>query len=337
MDGTVTMSEMLKGASRTVLALLVCTALLPAAALSGEAARGAGTAAAAVGAMRLAAPHKAPLVAVHRQGDRWLAVGDYGAVLSSRDAGKTWVQARSVPFAGLLTAVTMADARIGWAVGHGGTILRTDDGGETWTRQAQLEGGPVLLSVLAADARRVLVVGAYGTAAATEDGGATWTPLRVAEGRDGDRHFNQAFMVEGVTYLAAEGGAAYRARQGWQHWEPIRTGVTGSLWGGLAIREGGVVLYGMSGRLLHSRDHGDSWQAVDTGLTQSLTDAVQLPDGRLVVVGNGGALAIGALGNGPLRSSVLPDRRNIHAVAVRPSGGLALFGAFGVAEQALPQ
>lgn len=327
----------MKRTSKAALVLLLGAALLPSTAVVGEAGRGPNKASAAAEAMRLAAPQKAPLVAVHRQGARWLAVGDYGTILRSSDAGKTWVQARRVPFTGLLTAVTMVDANVGWAVGHGGTILRTDDGGESWKLKALLEGEPVLLSVLAADAGRVLVVGAYGTAVASEDGGATWTPVRVAEGRDGDRHFNQAFMVDGVTFLAAEGGAAYRSKQGWQQWEPVGTGVTGSLWGGLALRDGGVVLFGMSGRVLYSRDRGDHWQTVETGLAQSLTDAVELPDGRLVVVGNGGALAVGVPGNGSFKGSVLPDRRNIHAVAVQPAGGLALFGAFGVAEQALPQ
>jgi photosystem II stability/assembly factor-like uncharacterized protein len=281
------------------------------------------------------APQKAPLVSIDRRGSRWVAVGDYGTILLSSDAGVHWMQARGVPFSGLLTAVAMADERVGWAVGHGGTILRTDDGGQRWRLQKQVEGSPVLLSVLAVDARRVLVVGAYGTALASEDGGDTWTLLRVAQGRDGDRHFNHAFMADGVTYLAAEGGAAYRAQQGWQRWEALPTGVNGSLWGGLATREGELVLFGMSGRVLHSRDRGATWRSVDTGLTQSLTDAVQLPDGRLVVVGNGGAMAVGSLGGG-FKSSVLPDRRDIHAVAARPAGGVMLFGAFGVAEQLLP-
>lgn len=322
----------MKRASKTILALLLGAALWPATAVIGQ-----GGGAKPVEAMRLTAPQKAPLVAVHRQGERWLAVGDFGTILVSGDAGKTWTQARSVPFSGLLTAVTLADAHVGWAVGHGGTVLRTEDGGHTWTLQAQLEGGPVLLSVLAADRRRVLVVGAYGTARASEDGGATWTAVRVAAGRDGDRHFNHAFRVGETTYLSAEGGAAYRARQGWQRWEPVATGVSGSLWGGLATREGGIVLYGMSGRVIHSRDQGAHWQTIETGLTQSLTDAVQLADGRLVVVGNGGALAVGLPDTGRLEATVLPDRKNLHAVAPRPDGSLALFGAFGVAGQALPK
>ena len=291
-------------------------------------------------AMKLAVPQKAPLVSVHRHGRLWVAVGDYGTILVSNDGGVTWAQARSVPYSGLLTAVTMVDERIGWAVGHGGTILRTDDGGQQWRLHKQVEGAPVLLSVLATDAQHVLVVGAYGTALTTSDGGASWTAVRVADGRDGDRHLNHAFLANGVTYLAGEGGAAYRAKNGWQQWDALHTGVTGSLWGGLATRGGDVVLFGMSGRVLQSRDQGSSWMTVDTGLGQSLTDAVQLDDGRLVVVGNGGALAVGGLGGADgsrFKTAILPDRANIHAVLPKASGALALFGAFGVIEHALPR
>lgn len=286
-------------------------------------------------AMKLATPEKAPLVSLTRYGKLWVAVGDYGTILVSRDDGVSWKQAAHAPFSGLLTAVAMADERVGWAVGHGGTILRTDDGGETWRLQQQVKGGPVLLSVVARDARQVLVVGAYGTALATHDGGDSWQPLRVAEGRDGDRHFNHTFITDGRTYIAAEGGGAYRSGNDWNTWEALATGVGGSLWGGFATAAGEIVLYGMSGRVLLSRDHGTSWRAVDTGLTQSLTHGMQLPDGRIAVVGNGGALAVGRPGHGSLRGTVLPDRRNLHALAVR-GNKLALFGAFGLTELALP-
>lgn len=290
---------------------------------------------AAVEAMKLAAPEKAPLVSVTRHGQLWLAVGDYGTILVSRDAGASWAQAARVPFSGLLTSVAMADERVGWAVGHGGTILRTDDGGLTWRLQQQVDGGPVLLSVVARDARQVLVVGAYGSALATQDGGDSWQPVRVAEGRDGDRHLNHAFIADGHTYIAAEGGGAYRSGNGWNAWEPLATGVGGSLWGGFATAAGEIVLYGMSGRVLLSSDRGSHWRTVDTGLTQSLTHGLQLPDGRIAVAGNGGALAVGRTGDGRLRGTILTDRRNIHALAVR-GNKLALFGAFGLVEQALP-
>ncbi|MBI2309073.1 MAG: hypothetical protein HYU78_17425 [Rhodocyclales bacterium] len=320
----------------SALAGLVAAVLAAFAAPAGAAEPGRAAASAAIPAMPLASPEKAPLVAVTGKGTRWVAVGDYGTILHSGDGGANWQQAQSVPYSGLLTAAAMADERIGWAVGHGGTILRTDDGGANWRRQAQLAGGPVLLSVAARDARNVLVVGAYGTAVATHDGGDSWQPVRIAEGRDGDRHLNHVFIADGFTYIAAEAGGAYRSGNGWNDWTPLSTGVGGSLWGGFATAEHEVVLYGMSGRLLVSRDRGATWRVVDTGLSQSLTHGIPLADGRIAVVGNGGAMASGRLASGALRGTVLPDRRNINALAVRGGNKLALFGAFGLAEYALP-
>jgi len=323
--------------------VLVLAGLLGALSVAGAAETAGGGAQAAIKAvprageaMPLAAPQKAPLVAIGHVGARWLAVGDFGTIVLSGDAGATWAQAQSVPYTGLLTAVAMADERVGWAVGHGGTILHTTDGGQRWSLQKQVEGGPVLLSLAVLDSRHALVVGAYGTALATADGGASWTPVRVGEGRDADRHLNHVFVANGVTYIAGEGGAAYRAKNGWSTWELLPTGVSGSLWGGLATRDGAVVLYGMSGRVIVSHDQGTSWKPVDTGLSQSLTHGVQLPDGRLVMVGNGGALAVGSPQGQDFKATILADRRNIHAVAAPAKGGLALFGTFGVAAQAIP-
>lgn len=287
-------------------------------------------------AMQLRAPQNAPLVAISNRGQRWLAVGDYGTVVLSGDNGATWQQARSVPYSGLLTAVAMADEQIGWAVGHGGTILHTSDGGQNWSLQKQVDGAPVLLSLVALDARQALVVGAYGTALATADGGQSWAPVRVGEGKDADRHLNHVFVANGVTYIAAESGAAYRAKNGWSAWERLNTGLSGSLWGGLSTRDGAVVLFGMSGRLIVSRNQGTNWEPVETGLSQSLTHGVQLPDGRLVVVGNGGALAVGSPAAQGFKASMLADRRNINAVAAHAKQGLALFGTFGVVEHATP-
>jgi photosystem II stability/assembly factor-like uncharacterized protein len=315
---------------------LVRACLLGLLAVSGAAYAATGAAPPVTQAMQLRTPQNAPLVAVSSSGRDWFAVGDYGTVIRSSDNGATWKQAQSVPYSGLLTAVAMADEQVGWAVGHGGTILHTGDGGQRWSLQKQVDGAPVLLSLVALDKRHALVVGAYGTALATADGGQSWMPVRVGEGRDADRHLNHVFVANGVTYIAAESGKAYRAKNGWAAWEQLNTGVSGSLWGGLATRDGAVVLFGMSGRLIVSRDQGASWESVDTGLSQSLTHGVQLPDGRLVVVGNGGAMIVGSPAAQAFKASVLADRRNISAVAAHAKEGLALFGTFGVVKQAPP-
>ena len=78
---------------------------------------------------------KAPLLALTQIGPRLVAVGDFGVILLSDDAGATWRQAESVATRNMLTAVTFADANRGWAVGQGGTVLHTADGGQNWALQ----------------------------------------------------------------------------------------------------------------------------------------------------------------------------------------------------------
>jgi len=57
-----------------------------------------------------------------------IAVGYYGAIYRSRDAGATWEKRDSGTLKSLY-GVSMADEKRGWAVGQGGIILRTQDGG----------------------------------------------------------------------------------------------------------------------------------------------------------------------------------------------------------------
>ena len=63
----------------------------------------------------------------------YIAVGERGHILKSKDA-KTWTQMPS-PVNSMLTAVTFADEKNGWAVGHDASIVHSNDGGETWSLQ----------------------------------------------------------------------------------------------------------------------------------------------------------------------------------------------------------
>ena len=67
---------------------------------------------------------KAPLLAVAPAGPRLVAVGDYGVILLSDDAGATWRQAAAVATRNMLTAVAFADAKRGWAVGQAAYLAR---------------------------------------------------------------------------------------------------------------------------------------------------------------------------------------------------------------------
>lgn len=281
-----------------------------------------------VPAMKARLASRAGLVSISTAGDAYVAVGDYGTIIRSTDSGKTWQQAAAVPVSGLLTSVSFADAKNGWAVGHGGIILATRDGGENWEIQHTADGKPVLLSVHFTDAGHGYVVGAYGTALQTADGGKTWEPMQVGEGRDADLHLNHVFSgPEGTLFAAGESGSAFRSKDGGQHWERLNTGATGSLWSGLQRKGGQILLLGMSGKVLESTDLGEHWKVLETGTNQALTGGVEKPDGHLVLVGTGGATITDK--DGQLVTGIRDDRQNLAAVAAS-SGSLILLGQNGL-------
>lgn len=77
---------------------------------------------------------KSLLLDVESAGQRLVAVGQRGHILFSDDQGQSWQQAK-VPTRQMVTAVTFADKRLGWAVAHDGLILQTQDGGQSWEIQ----------------------------------------------------------------------------------------------------------------------------------------------------------------------------------------------------------
>ena len=76
-------------------------------------------------------------------GERLVAVGERGHILTSQDQGQNWTQAE-VPTSVMLTRVFFVDDKLGWAVGHDGNVLHSQDGGLIWAlqRDGLAERGP---------------------------------------------------------------------------------------------------------------------------------------------------------------------------------------------------
>ena len=285
---------------------------------------------AALAAFKAPLATKASLLGMARIGPRVVAVGDYGVVILSDDAGKTWRQAGSVATRNPLTAVTFIDARLGWAVGHGGTVLHTSDGGENWTLQHTAGADVSLLSVWFENASHGIAVGAFGYAIETSDGGRTWKKVAIGEGDDRDRHLNGIFAVpNGPLYIAAEAGTVFRSTDNGKTWATLHPPYAGSFWGGLPLADGAVIVYGMRGHVLRSADQGRTWSDVPTGTDQSFSGGVQLPDGTIALVGLGGVIARSSDGRS-FESTIRPERQNYAAVQAGAPGRLVLVGLAGV-------
>src|SRR5437763_9278371 len=100
------------------------------------------------------------------------AVGNFGAIYHTADAGKTW-QPRDSGTKAPLFGVDFAGRNDGWVVGKSALILHTKDAGATWTRQTSPIGSQKpLVTVPAPDARTASAHGDWGAATVTHAGGA---------------------------------------------------------------------------------------------------------------------------------------------------------------------
>jgi len=241
-------------------------------------------------------PVRSTLTAVCFSGEKtgW-AVGHWGVVLRTDDAGETWkVQRSDTSVDQPLFSVHFQEAERGWAVGLWSLMLRTADGGRSWA--------PVRLPA-------------------------------PPGGRKGDRNLLKIFADRaGTLFVAAEQGAVLRSKDG-ERWSYLDTGYKGSFWTGMALGNGTLLVGGLRGTIYHSTDGGDSWRESKNDLKSSITDFGEA-GGKVLAVGLDGASYESDDGGATFRSSQREDRLPFTALAVAASGRLVKFSKQGLVEDA---
>jgi photosystem II stability/assembly factor-like uncharacterized protein len=290
----------------------------------------------AVGADEVAIPSdrasKTLLLDAAYAGDRIVAVGDFGHVVLSDDAGASWRQANSVPTRTTLTGVYFPDDQHGWAVGHDAVVIHTRDAGESWVLQHRdaASDGP-LFSIWLDASGRGIAVGAYGLALETDDGGGHWRPIHVGA-PDDDYHLNELFEArDGTLFVAAEAGNVYRSQDGGRTWVRRTASYLGSFWGGLALTSGRLLVFGMRGHIFLSDDGGEVWRPLPKISDHSLGGGAELESGEVLVAGLAGSVLISRDGGQSYQAMTRPERRGANAVLALPGGhAVLLFGEGGV-------
>ncbi|KVP30464.1 WD40/YVTN/BNR-like repeat-containing protein [Burkholderia ubonensis] len=313
--------------------LVACTALCAAAAAF---AQSHGTVAdwTAKPAHAWAAPTRMMLTDATRAGRRVVAVGEHGVILLSDDDGRTWRQSRRVPVSATLSAITFADAQHGWAVGQWGVILATADGGETWEKQRiDTSVDQPLFSVIFSNARDGIAVGLWSLMLQTHDGGRTWTRTTLPKppgGGKADRNLYHIFADrQGALYIVSEQGTVLKSSDGGANWRYLQTGGKGSLWTGVAMPDGRIVVGGLLGSLFQSSDGGATWAPLNPGTKSSITDVVATGNGLLAVGLDGLVLTQRANGES-FELAQRPDRATLTAALAGAGGKPLLFSQDGV-------
>jgi photosystem II stability/assembly factor-like uncharacterized protein len=239
----------------------------------------------ATASLAFAAPASAPLLLdAARTPEALFAVGEHGLILRSPLDSIQWESVGEPVVETTLTGISFANAQVGWAVGHRGIILGTTDGGRSWTVVHRARDRDTsYLDVLALSPERAIVVGAFGVYLETKDGGSSWDSRRIL---GEDTHLNRLTQApNGHLYLAGEAGTLLRSTDRGQKWEELANDNEGSYFGVLALREGGLLAYGLQGRVYRSDDGGDSWEPLQTGTDGVLLAGAELTDGTIVLAG----------------------------------------------------
>lgn len=265
-------------------------------------------------------------------GPRLVAVGERGHVLLSDDQGQNWRQAKEVPTRSTLTTLHTSDGKTLWAAGHGGLILRSGDSGESWTVvRGKADGPDVLLAIRIDSGGRGLAVGGFGIAMVTGDGGTTWQQRSLLEGEAGEKHLNRIFATSAGTWLiAAEGGIVLRSTDRGSSWSAVKTPYAGSLWTGLQIKGGRLLMGGMRGNVVRSDDDGRTWTHRAIADAGSLVGSVLLPDGAAALVGVDGTLVWADATAENFRLQRLDDRATLTAAVALPEGDLIVSSMAGL-------
>ncbi len=283
------------------------------------------------------------LLDVATAGKRLVAVGQRGHIIYSDDDGNSWSQAQ-VPVATLITSVTFADEKNGWAVGHGAIILNSQDGGETWHKQFD---GIVANEMVIAQAQKRVAKIEDLVANAPEDQVADLEyQLEEAQFAQEDAEFDADvgpskplldlwFLDNQTGFVVGAYGFFFKTEDGgktWNNWGPRLDNPERFHLNAInQITGGAMFIVGEAGIIYRSTDLGETWEMQESPYDGSLFG----------VSGNGNVnevLVYGLRGHlfysqdvGETWDQVNSDaEETLMSVAVGDKGNLAVVGNSGV-------
>ena len=226
-------------------------------------------------------------VGTDRFGVKWLndhtilTVGGYGIVMSSQDAGKTWVYS-SMPTRETLLDIHCFDELHCIAVGSSGSCLLSSDGGVSWSN-ISMPTSQTLSAIDFPTRSKGWAVGEDGAILNTTDGGMNWTIMTSGS----SSYLFDVKFFDSLTGLAVgEKGVILRTENGGRSWEKLLTNVLNSYTGIDCKGDTGIIVQ-YEAAPLYSSDRGKTWNLTETTGGNTDLEAVRfLGNGRVIAVGN---------------------------------------------------
>ncbi|MBI5905728.1 MAG: glycosyl hydrolase [Deltaproteobacteria bacterium] len=225
------------------------------------------------------------------------AVGQWGVVLRTDDAGESWtLQRHDTTVDQPLFSVWFRDRQRGYAVGLWSLMIATADGGKTWT--------PVAIPP-------------------------------PPGGSKADRNLLKIFANRmGTLFIAAEQGMILKSYDG-EKWTYVNTGYKGSFWTGIVLSNGTILVGGLRGTIYRSADDGRTWREARSDFKSSITDFAEA-GGKVFAAGLDGVFLESDNHGATFRGSQREDRLPFTAISVNSTGKLVKFSKRGVVADSPP-
>ena len=229
-------------------------------------------------------PHDA-VYAMAIEGKTGFAIGAFGQILGTADAGASWKPVASPTTMGLFGIALNGDKRI--IVGQRGTVLLGKPDG-TW--DAIKSGSEKRLMNVAVNASGLAVaVGEFGTVLRSKDAGKTWEPRKLEWAsfrEDGYEPHIYTVRVEdsGRITLGAEFAYVIVSEDAGETWKLVNKGEK-SIFSMYVLPDGTGYAVGQEGLVLRTQDNGATWQAVDTKSEANLFGVWCSKHGEVVITG----------------------------------------------------
>lgn len=209
--------------------------------------------------------------------------GVNGAIIRTKDGGKTWESKQSNVTVTLTTISSYNGERV-FAAGFAGTLLRSENGGESW-EQIPILSSSNFWNIRHVTGQIIWLCGEGGNLYKSVNGGDTWSRITTPLGDVS--YWDVYFIDTSYGFIGSIAGKVLKTTDGGMSWSVKQAGVPQNIYTIAAADSFHVTAAGAMQKVAYSSDGGENWIDRPYGSPPYFNKAVFVNDTLGYIVGSG--------------------------------------------------